>query len=485
MDITFEQLLSFTDQSALGLLEWSWQASVLLVCVWFLLQIQRTKAPALRHQIWLCGLIIVAVMPLLAPLRRQMPQLPLARPASNILNPMAALRVEALPALSTEMVANDAPVKTTNLSSFIPSLLFAAWLLGIFLMLMRLAGRQILLRRTLAEAQPVTLEEIGCAEVKTFYRRVPRLWLSAATDSPILCGAFRPVIMLPADIVDWTSPVERTAMIRHELAHLERGDLWVQLFQTVLRTIFFFHPLVSYACRQLCLERELACDDRVIGLGTAPEVYAAGILKVAERSLTPGGTPQLALFSNKKMLERRLDMILNPERKRILSARLRYLIFPLALLAMIGGLLVPGRPVSHAATPLTNHIPAMNKGDDEQMLLELFRRFSEAAARGDYSLAKLIGLGDLIHTDGNRTFIVVKGTKLDNVEIIRFEVENATPSVKGDTATVAYKTTMRLKRPSSDEPFDLSGSFTTKFIKRDGQWQAAYSKKSAPPPPKN
>jgi beta-lactamase regulating signal transducer with metallopeptidase domain len=428
-------------------------------------------------------LIVVAAMPLLSPLLRQMPQLPLARPASNILNPLAALRVAALPAPSTEIAVNAAPGEAANRSSFIPSLLFAGWLLGILLMLARLAVRQTQLRRLLAEAQPVTLEEIGCDEVKTFRRLVPGLRLSAAAESPVLCGVLRPVIVLPADIVDWTTRAERAAMIRHELAHLERGDSRINLFQTVLRTIFFFHPLVRYACRQLCLERELACDDRVVGMGTAPEIYAAGILKVAERGLAHGGTPQLALLSNKTMLERRLDMILNPERKRILGAQWRYLIFPLASLVVIGGLLVPGRPSNSEVVPLTSNVLETSNADDEQILLELFRRFGEAAAQGDYSLAKQIGLGDVFHTDGDRTFIVVKGTKIDNVQIVQFEMENVKVSVNGETARVNYMAKMRFRRSPNDQPFDLTGSFTTRFAKRDGEWHAVYSQKTPPPPP--
>jgi len=35
----------------------------------------------------------------------------------------------------------------------------------------------------------------------------------------------------------------------------------------LLQIVFFFHPPVRYACRQLSLEREMACDDRVVGMG--------------------------------------------------------------------------------------------------------------------------------------------------------------------------------------------------------------------------
>ena len=66
---------------------------------------------------------------------------------------------------------------------------------------------------------------------------------------------------------------------------------------------FLFDPLVRYACRQMSLERELACDDRVVSLGANAATYAESILKVAERSVAAGlafnGRHQLALISLK------------------------------------------------------------------------------------------------------------------------------------------------------------------------------------------
>src|SRR6266542_6690195 len=92
---------------------------------------------------------------------------------------------------------------------------------------------------------------------------------------------------------------------------------------TALSVIFFFHPLVRYACRQLSLEREMACDDRVVAAGVAAEVYAAGVLKAAERSViavgSPSGAHQLALSSTGQILERRLEMILNTNRARMIA----------------------------------------------------------------------------------------------------------------------------------------------------------------------
>ena len=67
-------------------------------------------------------------------------------------------------------------------------------------------------------------------------------------------------------------------MLQHELAHLERRDHYFNCLQIWFRVVFFFHPLVRYACRQLHLERELACDGRVLSMGTTAE----GIVNLSE-----------------------------------------------------------------------------------------------------------------------------------------------------------------------------------------------------------
>src|SRR5207244_9895685 len=93
-------------------------------------------------------------------------------------------------------------------------------------------------------------------------------------------------------------------------------DPLANFFQNTLRIVFFFHPLVRYACHQLSLERELACDERVIARGSCAESYAEGLLKAAERGLMPSARQQLAFFSTKQVLERRIEMIFKSDRTR-------------------------------------------------------------------------------------------------------------------------------------------------------------------------
>jgi hypothetical protein len=158
----------------------------------------------------------------------------------------------------------------------------------------------------------------------------------------MLIGLFRPLILLPADLLSWTNADERRAMVQHELAHLERRDHYVNALQSLLGAVFFFHPMVRFACRQMILERELACDDRVVSLGAEAVTYAESILKVAERNIVPRGLHQPAFFSTKQFLERRLTMILNPDRLRTLQHSWRYLLLPVGLLAVITMLLTSG-----------------------------------------------------------------------------------------------------------------------------------------------
>ena len=85
-------------------------------------------------------------------------------------------------------------------------------------------------------------------------------------------------------------------------------------------------------------------------MGASAEAYAEGILKVAERSLTPGGVHRLALFSAKRMLERRIEMILNRDRARVIARQWKYLIAPAGLIVMVAWLLIPTAGSARVAT---------------------------------------------------------------------------------------------------------------------------------------
>ena len=340
-------------KAAAWLLVWSWQAAVLLACVWAGLRIFRVKSPALRHQVWLFALIAVAAMPVLSGVVQH---LPLPQPSNRALSyavelPRIVVTNDAAPVIQTPSRAVS--VKPSTKRPIILGLSFVLWLLGVCAFVVKATINGVRLRRLRAGARPTSLADLDCDECDCEALRAgkARLALSDEIRSPMLLGVARPMIVFPADFAAWASPAERRAMLRHELAHVERRDHYVNLFQTVFGAVFFFHPLARYVCRQLSMEREMACDDHVIGSGVEADAYAGSIIKAAERGIAPigalagapGGAQQLALFSARQILERRIEMIMNKDRARVIARQWRYLIAPVALIAVATWLLLPAR----------------------------------------------------------------------------------------------------------------------------------------------
>jgi bla regulator protein blaR1 len=355
MNASIGSLLTFVDQAALELLVWSWQALVLLACVWAGLRLFRVKTPALRQQIWLISLLAVLTLPVWPPL---LPKSALSQQQSlngSTLSYAAELpRLIIVPATETRLPITDSMAGTLApkkhwLSKILPTV-FCLWVAGAIFALLRSLRGYARLRRAKKNGCPTTPDELGGA------LELPQsvsLSLSADVRSPVLLGLRHPVILLPQDLVEWTSVEEREAMIAHELAHVARFDHFTNLFPLLLNVVFFFHPLVRYGCRQFCLEREMACDDRVIGHGADAEMYAESLVKAAERSvrgklkdMSSHSLHQPAFFTSKQALERRIEMILNTDRVRVLAGGWRYLILPAVLIFMLAGLLVPGSPTS-------------------------------------------------------------------------------------------------------------------------------------------
>ncbi len=97
---------------------------------------------------------------------------------------------------------------------------------------------------------------------------------------PALIGAFRPRIVLPVDFESRYDPHERALMLAHERAHLQRGDPLANLAAAVLRSVFWFHPLVHLAASCFRADQELACDQRVIAsVPHARRAYGEAMLK--------------------------------------------------------------------------------------------------------------------------------------------------------------------------------------------------------------
>jgi hypothetical protein len=99
---------------------------------------------------------------------------------------------------------------------------------------------------------------------------------------PIVVGYVRPIILLPVSLVTDIPTCQLEAILAHELAHVRRHDFVVNLLQTLVETVFFYHPAVWWLSCQMRAEREHCCDDLVVDeLGNRLE-YGRALLAIEE-----------------------------------------------------------------------------------------------------------------------------------------------------------------------------------------------------------
>ena len=99
---------------------------------------------------------------------------------------------------------------------------------------------------------------------------------------PGVFGIVRPALVLPAGIAERLTGAQLKAVITHEVCHVRRQDNLAAAIHMLVEGLFWFHPLVWWLGSRLVEERERACDEEVLRLGSEPVVYAEGILKVCE-----------------------------------------------------------------------------------------------------------------------------------------------------------------------------------------------------------
>jgi len=135
------------------------------------------------------------------------------------------------------------------------------------------------------------------------------LRLSQGAFSPAVCGLLRPTILMPAAMLGNLTPEGLKMVLIHELAHVKRGDLWVNSLQTVLQVVYFYNPLVWLASAIVRRVREQAVDEMaLVALGAQARSYSHTLIDIAEMAflrLSPA-LRLIGVAESRKSLERRI-----------------------------------------------------------------------------------------------------------------------------------------------------------------------------------
>lgn len=108
-----------------------------------------------------------------------------------------------------------------------------------------------------------------------------RLRIQKMLPEPLTLGFWRPVVLFPAACLMQLSPAQVEALLMHELAHIRRHDYLLNLVQVALEACFFYHPLFWLLSKTARNQREICCDDLVVGQKTDRLVYANALTDLA------------------------------------------------------------------------------------------------------------------------------------------------------------------------------------------------------------
>ena len=327
---------------------------VTVVLILALVAVRRLRgAPAsMRHLILASALGVVAVMPLA---ERTLPALTIpfatqqaaAQPLLPIVTIPDMTSRESTPALASASTPLSASGREDRSSApSMTTLLAAAWMIGAIVCLVPVLLTPWHLRRLRTASRPWrkgdALARTVAGEIAS---RPVTLFVNDSVTAPLTCGLVRPTVVLPADAMQWPDDEVRRALV-HELEHVRRADWCVHVATRVVCAIYWFHPLVWAAWRQLSLESERACDDEVLRVSDRT-AYAQQLVTLARRQTQPSTLPVLSMVEQSD-LSTRVAALLDGTQARGRLGPVRALATGAAACLLVAGV-APLRAASQAA----------------------------------------------------------------------------------------------------------------------------------------
>ena len=271
--------------TASGIANHLWQSTVFAILAGFLTLVLRKNQARARYGLWFAASVKFLVpFSLLVGIGRHLATVHGSAPVKTSL--YVAMQQVSQP--FTQSVAPIVPsaVHATGLSGLaplLPEFLVTVWFCGFAVVFFRWSARwwhlSIVMRESIPLKEGREWEALRRLECKG---RPIRLLLSRGSLEPGIFGIFRPVLLWPEGVSRHLEEPHLEAIFAHEICHVRRRDNLTAVIHMFVEAVFWFHPLVWWLGARLIQEREGACDEEVLQLGSEPHVYAESILKVCE-----------------------------------------------------------------------------------------------------------------------------------------------------------------------------------------------------------
>ncbi|MCE5340297.1 MAG: M48 family metalloprotease [Planctomycetaceae bacterium] len=346
---TLQNILSQEMVQKLGwtLVHFIWQGAVIALLCAIVLRLMRKVSSNLRYTVAFIALAIMVAVPMVT-IRMIHISVPGVNPvlvkANNlqIIEPTKTIKVD-LP--QDTNIKPAAPVKqslkdrfTKTIETLLPQIVIC-WLIGVVVLSIWYLGGWTQLQRLRRQmTTPVS------KEIKTKLNQLSKILginktidvvQSVLVNVPTVIGHFKPVVLLPASTLTGLSGEQIEAILAHELAHIKRCDYLVNILQTVVEILGFYHPAVWWVSNKIRQERENCCDDVAVQI-TGDEVNYAQALATMEEIRF--GRPELAVAASGGNLLERIKRLLGKDISN--NEKAGWLPSAIVIL-LIAGLLIP------------------------------------------------------------------------------------------------------------------------------------------------
>jgi bla regulator protein BlaR1 len=242
-----------------------WQSSCFVLLAGLLAFVLRKNSAKIRYWVWLsASLKFLIPFALLVSLGSVVPR-PARHPVSVAAPVFPNTIVQIAQPFST---ASSTTVPVSTPLDWVPVAIGVVWALGFLAITLARCRSWLGVRAALRTSTPIELP-------------IPvRALITPGAEEPGILGFLRPVLVLPAQLLEHLNPRQLSAILTHEMCHVRRRDNFFAAVHMVVEAIFWFHPLVWWIGSRLVEERELACDEEVLRMGCEPTDYVQGILKV-------------------------------------------------------------------------------------------------------------------------------------------------------------------------------------------------------------
>ncbi|QDV45954.1 Regulatory protein BlaR1 [Stieleria neptunia] len=481
-------LIDQTHPALATLILWVLRAAMIVMAAWFMDRLASKWSSGFRHCVWICafGALVLLVPQLLTSFPIRIPVRVLQSSASPVSLPTndvavtsdrqraassvtaerrrretngpisdapvpahsAAPPVPSIPVGDAVSPVSDAfsarppeqrSVPVTAASSSVALIMIMIYFTGLLGWIVRIVVSWVRLRRFATEAIELTAEQWQLAQIcarRLCLSGTPQCRISASVSLPLTFGVLRPMVLVPISFRSFTVDQQRHCLL-HEMAHVARRDSCWNWLAEITSAVYWFHPSVHWARRNLRRSREDAADDAVLRSGESRASYSRSLLEITQGIAAVAQPP--AAISSGTNLQYRIGRMLartskdsRPPRWTIAAVGLGFLLIALSGISL-EAVVAQTSPavVENNAVPLAS--PPQDRVAADEGLFQRFQTVELAKPAGEASQQVNLELVGRV-TDAN-------GPVLGAVVLIREFVFSRGPDGKYISPPIVARTT--------------------------------------------